>query len=62
MKIIDKAGSWFSYNGERIGQGRENAKEYLENNPQVMADVEARIRAKVAGTEEPLLEIGMPEE
>ena len=47
QKIVDKAGSWFSYNGERIGQGRENAKEYLENNPEIMMDIERQIRAKV---------------
>ena len=37
--IIDKAGSWFSYNGERIGQGRENIKAYLEANPDIMHKV-----------------------
>jgi recombination protein RecA len=37
--IIEKAGSWYSYNGERIGQGRENVKAYLEENPKVMEEV-----------------------
>ena len=43
-KIIEKAGSWYSLDGERIGQGRENVKEYLEANPDVMAMVEQRLR------------------
>ena len=42
--IVDKSGAWFSLNGEKIGQGRENAKLYLEENPAVMADIEARVR------------------
>ncbi len=44
--IINKAGAWFSYNGEKIGQGRENTKLYLTNNPDFMAEVEAKVRAK----------------
>ena len=59
MKIIEKSGAWFSYKGERIGQGRENAKEYLETNPEVMAEIEERIRAKVSGADEQPLEIGL---
>lgn len=41
--IIEKAGAWYSYNGSKIGQGRENVKEYLKNNPEVAADVEQKI-------------------
>lgn len=44
LDIIEKSGSWFSYNGERIGQGRENVKKYLAENPEVMAEVEKKIR------------------
>ena len=44
LDIIEKSGSWFSYNGERIGQGRENVKKYLIENPKVMAEVEQKIR------------------
>ncbi len=44
MKLVDKAGSWFSYNGERIGQGRENAKLFLEDNPEIMMEIEKKIR------------------
>ena len=42
-KVIEKAGSWYSYNGERIGQGRENVKEYLQTNPQVMSTIEQQL-------------------
>ena len=44
--IIEKAGAWYSYGGDRIGQGRENAKTYLRDNPDIAADVEGRIREK----------------
>jgi recombination protein RecA len=42
--IVEKAGAWFSYNGQRIGQGRENAKKFLKENPQVAKEVEDKIR------------------
>ena len=45
LDIIEKSGSWFSYNGERIGQGRENVKKYLADNPEVAKEVEEKIRA-----------------
>ena len=44
LDIIEKSGSWFSYNGEKIGQGRENAKKYLKDNPEIMEQVEKRVR------------------
>ncbi|WP_243342499.1 recombinase RecA [Anaerococcus sp. AGMB09787] len=44
--IVEKAGSWFSYKGEKLGQGRENVKQYLEDNPEIMAQVEEEVRAK----------------
>ena len=43
--IVEKSGAWFSYQGEKIGQGRENAKLYLEENPAVMAEIEGKVRA-----------------
>ena len=46
LDIVEKSGSWFSYNGARIGQGRENAKKYLEENPEIMAEVEKKVRDK----------------
>lgn len=42
--IVQKSGAWFAYNGNKIGQGRENAKLYLENNPVVMREVENKVR------------------
>ena len=45
LDIINKSGSWFSYNGERLAQGRDNAKQYLKDNPALMADVEKKVRA-----------------
>ena len=45
LDIIEKSGSWFSYNGERIGQGRENVKNWLKENPDVLKEVEDKVRA-----------------
>lgn len=59
--IVDKAGAWFSYNGEKIGQGRENAKTYLKEHPEVADEIEAKIRAdaghlttEMIGDDEPM--------
>jgi recombination protein RecA len=48
MDIVEKAGAWFSYDGNRIGQGRENVKQYLKENPEVCNEIEAKIRAKLS--------------
>jgi recombination protein RecA len=45
--LIDKAGSWYSYGDDRIGQGKENVREYLKANPETAAEIEANIRAKL---------------
>ena len=42
--IIDKSGAWYSYNGQRIGQGRENAKMFLKDNPAMMAEIEEKVK------------------
>ena len=42
--IVEKSGAWFAYNGEKIGQGRENAKLYLEKNPEIMYEIEQKVR------------------
>ncbi len=59
--IVDKAGAWFSYNGEKIGQGRENAKTFLREHPDVADDIEKKIRAdaghlttEMIGSDEPM--------
>ena len=70
--VIQKAGAWFSYNGEKIGQGRENVKIYLSEHPELMAEIEEKIKehrdelfgskkpklkkAKLSGLEEPTME------
>ena len=48
LDIVEKSGAWFSYNGERIGQGRDNAKQYLKNNPQIRDEIEAKVRANIS--------------
>jgi recombination protein RecA len=48
-KLIEKSGAWYSYNGDRIGQGKDNAREYLKDHPEVAQEIEARIRAHVGG-------------
>jgi len=45
--IIDKAGSWYSYGTDRIGQGKENVRVFLKANPEIAADIESQIRAKL---------------
>ena len=45
--IIDKAGSWYSYGSDRIGQGKENVREYLLSNPEIASEIEAQIRARL---------------
>ena len=44
LDIVEKAGSWFSYDGNRIGQGRENVKKYLRENPKMLEEIEAKVR------------------
>lgn len=45
LDIINKSGAWYAYNGDKIGQGRENAKTYLSTHPEVMEEIEAKVRA-----------------
>ena len=49
--VVEKSGSWFSYKTQRIGQGRENAKQFLRDHPEIAAEIEQTIRAEagVAG-------------
>ena len=61
LDIIEKSGSWFSYNGEKIGQGRENVKQYLHNNPEVMEEVEKKVRDNFAKAFEQSLGEELPE-
>jgi len=49
--IIEKSGSWFSYNGEKVGQGKENVKSYLEKNPKESLEIVNKIKAKITSGE-----------
>lgn len=51
LGIINKSGAWYAYNGEKIGQGRENAKNYLKENPLICDEVEAKVRARYSPDE-----------
>jgi recombination protein RecA len=42
--LVDKAGTWYSYGGERLGQGRENAKAFLREHPELLAEIEQKLR------------------
>ena len=44
LDLVNKSGAWFAYNGEKIGQGRENAKKYLAEHPEVMETLDRQIR------------------
>jgi recombination protein RecA len=46
-KIVDKSGAWYAYGGEKIGQGKDNAREYLKENPAIAQEIEAKVRAAV---------------
>ncbi len=46
--IVNKAGAWYSYEGNRLGQGRDNSKEYIKANPELMEEIETKIKEKYA--------------
>ncbi len=54
MDILEKSGSWYSYGGSRLGQGKENVKDILKQNPPLCAEIEAKIRAKIREDKEKL--------
>ena len=56
-ELVDKAGAWYSYNGERIGQGKDNVRNFLKEHPEMSNEIEARIREIVLPTEMPEEEI-----
>ncbi|MBW3668009.1 MAG: DNA recombination/repair protein RecA, partial [Actinobacteria bacterium] len=67
--LVKKSGAWYTYEGEQLGQGRENAKQFLTDNPEIMVEINERIRRQVglgelgddvplgeaAGDDEPIL-------
>mgnify|MGYP000521514175 CR=1 FL=1 len=52
LEIINKSGSWFSYEGNKLGQGRDSVKTILHDNPEMANEIEAKIRAKIAAKAE----------
>lgn len=58
MEIIKKSGAWYSYNGDRMGQGKEAAKQFLHDNPQVSEEIERIIRDTLAAEPEALDVVG----
>jgi recombination protein RecA len=52
LKLVEKAGSWYSYNGEKIGQGKDNAREFLRSNPAIANEIDAKIRANMKSLSE----------
>ena len=59
--IVDKAGAWYSYNGDRIGQGKAKVVDFLRENPQIAEDIEGRIRTELL-PQNPTAETGKDEE
>ena len=53
LEFVKKAGAWFTYEGEQLGQGRENVKNFLRENPQMMAEIDERVRESLAKKAEP---------
>jgi recombination protein RecA len=51
--IVEKSGAWYSYNGERIGQGKDNTRLFLKEHPQIAADIEAKLRTKLIASKLP---------
>ena len=47
LDIVEKSGAWYSYNTDRIGQGKDNVRNFLKENPDIAADIEGRIRASL---------------
>ena len=62
LNIIEKSGSWYSYNGEKIGQGKDNVREFLKGNPETSKDIENQVRDKSSISAEIEIEDAMPED
>ncbi len=58
-RIVEKSGAWFAYGGERLGQGRENAKQFLKDNPDVCRTIEDRVRRELGLTRESAQAVGV---
>jgi recombination protein RecA len=53
--VIEKSGAWYSYNGERMGQGKDNVCQYLKNNPAIAKEIDAKLRSELLAHPEALL-------
>ncbi len=62
LDIVKKSGSWFSYDGNRLGQGRDAVKTLIKDNPELMEELETKIKAKVSGDPEALEDMSEPNE
>ena len=62
LNIIEKSGSWYSYNGEKIGQGKDNVREFLKSNPETSKDIENQVRDKSSISAEIEIEDAVPED
>jgi len=60
--IIEKSGAWYSFNGERIGQGRENAKDYLRDHPEICRDIEQKVLEKFGMFKPPIQSVANPDD
>jgi recombination protein RecA len=61
LKFVEKSGAWYSYKGDKIGQGKDNAREYLKEHPEVAQEIEAKIRAN-SGIASSLMQVEPDEE
>jgi recombination protein RecA len=62
LKIVEKAGAWYSYNGEKIGQGKDNSREYLKEHPEVADEIDAKIRANAKGNLDTIVKTISPDD
>ena len=62
LNIIEKSGSWYSYNGDKIGQGKDNVREFLKDNPETSKDIENQVRDKSSISAEIEIEDAVPED
>ena len=46
-RIVEKSGAWFAYNGERLGQGRENVKQFMKDNPEIFKSIDEKVRKEL---------------
>jgi recombination protein RecA len=62
LGFVKKSGAWFTYEGEQLGQGRENVKTFLGENPQLMAEIDERVRHHLAPSEAEVVEVADPDD